>query len=155
VFADGPAFKAGLQSGDVIMTMNGHPVEDRRAYLFLLRNHQPREALAVHYYRNGKSNNVSLIPTAFDDKLAESYARKRWGLSVREGRRGLLVDEVRAGSPADRMGFERDDCITGIGGRTVKTRDDYLNAFRRAYLNQQILLQVVRNNRMYQVRMSM
>jgi S1-C subfamily serine protease len=74
-------------------------------------------------------------------------------MTVKESRNGLVVDFVEAQSPAARLGLTKGDYITGIGGRRIQNKTDYLNAFRRAYLNQQILLKVVRNNRMYQVRM--
>jgi S1-C subfamily serine protease len=153
VFNSGPAAKAGLRSGDVITSINGHAVEDRGIYLSLIRNHQPRETMNLRYYRNGRERTVSLLPATFDDRTAESHARRSWGLSIRESERGIMVDSVRAGSPAAKLGLDQGDYIAGIAGRSVKTRADYLNAFRRAYLNQQILLQVVRKNRMYQVRM--
>jgi S1-C subfamily serine protease len=155
VFDSGPAAGAGLKPGDVITSINGHPVQDRGIYLSLLRNHQPRETLNLRYYRDGREQSVSLLPTTFDDRTAESYAQRRWGLSVRQNRRGIMVEAVRAGSPAAKFGLDRGDYIAGIAGRGIKTRGDYLDAFRRAYLNQQILLQVVRKNRMYQVRMSL
>lgn len=152
---DGPAAKAGLKPGDVVRGLDGHPVSDRDMYLSLLRNHQPGDDLSLEYYRDGKARTLTLSPAVFDDKTAEALAQRRWGASVREDRGGVTVDDVRAGSPAGRLGLEKGDRIAGIGGRDVNTRADYLEAFRRAYLNQQVLLRVVRGNRMYQVRMSL
>jgi S1-C subfamily serine protease len=155
VFDSGPAAGAGLRPGDVITSINGHQVKDRGVYLSLLRNHQPREALQLRYYRDGRERAVSLVPSTFDDRTAENYAQRRWGLSVKESGRGIMVVSVRDGSPAARTGLGRGDYIAGIAGRGIKTRADYLDAFRRAHLNQQVLLQVVRKNRMYQVRLRM
>lgn len=152
---DGPAAKAGLKPGDVVRGLDGHPVSDRDVYLSLLRNHQPGDDLALEYYRDGKAATVTLSPAVFDDKTAESLAQRRWGATVKDGRNGAVVDSVRPGSPAEGLGLAKGDLIAGVGGRAVKGKTDYLDAFRRAYLNQQILLRVVRGNRVYQVRMGL
>lgn len=152
---DGPAAQAGLKPGDVVRSLDGHPVSGRDVYLSLLRNHQPGDELKLEYYRDGKAATLTLPPAVFDDKTAETLARRRWGATVRESRGGVKVDSVRQGSPAERLGLAKGDLITGVGGRAVNGRADYLDAFRRAYLNQQVLLRVVRGNRMHQVRMSL
>lgn len=152
---DGPAAKAGLKPGDVVRGLDGHPVSDRDVYLSLLRNHQPGDDLALEYYRDGKAATVTLSPAVFDDKTAENLAQRRWGTTVKDGRNGAVVDSVRPGSPAEGLGLAKGDLIAGVGGRAVKGKTDYLDAFRRAYLNQQILLRVVRGNRVYQVRMGL
>lgn len=152
---DGPAARAGLKPGDVIRGLDGHPVSDRDVYVSLLRNHQPGDDLDLEYYRDGKARVATLSPAVFDDKTADTLAQRRWGTTVGEGRGGVTVEAVRPGSPAERLGLAKGDRIAGVGGRAVNTRADYLDAFRRAYLNQQVLLRVVRDKRMYQVRMSL
>ncbi|MCH5276716.1 MAG: trypsin-like peptidase domain-containing protein [Desulfovibrionaceae bacterium] len=152
---DGPAARAGLRPGDVIRRLNNHPVSGRDMYLSLLRNHQPGDSLSLEYSRDGRAATLTLSPAMFDDSTAESLAQRRWGARVTNGRGGVAVDAVRAGSPAESLGLAQGDLITAVGGRAVKSTGDYLDAFRRAYLNQQILLRVVRGNRVYQVRMGL
>lgn len=152
---DGPASRAGLKPGDVVRALDGHPVSDRDMYLSLLRNHQPGDGLTLQYYRDGKAHDAALSPAVFDDKTAESLSQRRWGVTVRENRNGVAVESVRGNSPAERLGLAAGDFITAIAGRGVTKKSDYLDAFRRAYLNQQVLLRVVRGNRVYQVRMSL
>lgn len=152
---DGPAARAGLRPGDVLRRLNGHPVSGRDIYLSLLRNHQPGHTLTLEYYRDGKAATLTLSPAVFNNSTAENLAQRRWGASVTDGRNGVVVESVRANSPAQSLGLAKGDRITGVGGRAVKNKNDYLEAFRRAYLNQQILLRVVRGSRVYQVRMSL
>lgn len=153
VFPGGPAAAAGLRAGDVVAALNGHQVTDRGAYLSLLRNHLPREEVKLTYFRDGRKREITLPTALFDDKTAEEYARRRWGLSMKENKRELLVAGVENGSPAQRLGLRAGDRITGVSGRRVGNKADFLNAFRRSYLNRQVFLQVVRGQRMYQVRM--
>ena len=45
------------------------------------------------------------------------------------------------------------DAITAVSGRDTDSRRAFLDAFRRDFLKRQILLQVLRGGRLYQVRM--
>lgn len=149
----GPAEKAGLQAGDVIVKMGSFAVNDWSGYLSYLRNHEPRESIEVHFYRKGTLQQLSVKPTTFDEKTALSYAERRWGLNVSPVRGGMRIDSVRNTSPAQQLGLQAGDFLTHISGRPVASQADYANAFRRVYLNQQVLLRVVRGNRAYQVRL--
>lgn len=151
----GPAATAGLKPGDVIISMDSNTVSDRDVFLSLLRNHQPGDPIALEIYRNGKNSKLDVTPTAFDDKTALRLSEKRWGMTVKQANGSVQVAAIRPESPAARLGLAQDDHITGIAGRAIKSQADFLNAFRRAYLNRQVLLQVVRGNRVYQVRMSL
>jgi S1-C subfamily serine protease len=155
VFAEGPAAKAGLKPGDVIRFMSGNDVTDRDKYLLLLRNHQPHMPIDVTIWRDGGDKRFTLVPTDFDDDSARKLALRRWGMSVKDGRRGAEVTEVRSNSPAEQLGLKAGDYIAGVSGRTIASRADFLNAFRRDFLKQQVLLQVLRSGRLYQVLMGL
>ncbi len=147
---DGPAKAAGLKPGDVLQTMGSAEVSDRAAYLSLLRNHPPKAPLSLTYFRQGKPHTLSLTPAAFDDNIAAAYAEKRWGFSLNARQQ---ISSIRPNSPAAALGLQKGDLILAISGRPLNSMADYLNAFRRLYLNRQIILHVGRDNRTYQVRM--
>jgi len=153
VFPEGPARKAGLKAGDVIREMAGNAVSDRDRYLSLLRNQSPHSSLKLKVWRDGKERIVDVMPADFDDESARSLARRRWGVSVKDGRSGAVVTEVRSQSPAEQLGLRSGDCIMAISGREVASESDFLHSFRRDFLKRQILLQVLREGRVYQVRM--
>ena len=153
VFENGPADKAGLRPGDVIMEMSGNAVTDRDKYLSLMRNHQPHAPITLKVWRDGREKTYTLTATDFDDKSAEALALRRWGISVKDGRNGAVVTQVKANSPAARLGLEKGDIITAVSGRVTDSRTAFLDAFRRDFLNRQILLQVLRGGRLYQARM--
>ena len=155
VFKGGPSDKAGLKAGDVIRELGGNAVTDRDKFLSLLRNHQPHAPVALKIWRDGKENAVKLTPSDFDDKSAADLALRRWGIAVKDGRHGAAVTEVRGNSPAAQLGLEAGDVIQALSGKEVDSRKAFLDGFRRDHLKQQILMQVRRGNRLYQVRMSL
>lgn len=153
VFKDGPAKKAGLRPGDVILEMAGNSVADRDRYLSLLRNQSPHSVLKLKIWRDGQERTIEVEPADFDDTAALSLAYRRWGLRVKDGSRGAVVTEVRSQSPAEQLGLKAGDCILAISGREIVSQSDVLHSFRRDFLKRQILLQVLREGRVYQVRM--
>lgn len=155
VFQDGPADRAGLRPGDVITELAGNAVTDRDKFLSLLRNHQPHAPVTLKVWRDGREKTFTLKTADFDDTTAERLALRRWGMSVKDGRRGAEVTQVKENSPAGRLGLQKGDAVTAVSGRVVASRRDFLDAFRRDFLKGQILLQVLRGNRLYQVRMGL
>ncbi len=156
VFKNGPAADAGIRVGDVILELSGNSVTDRDKYLSLLRNHQPGAPVKVKVWRDGAEKVFTLKTVDFDDETARDLALRRWGIAVRDGRSGgAVVEQVRKDSPAARLGLEKGDAVTAISGRAVTSRKDFLNSFRRDFLKRQILLQILRNGRLYQARMTL
>ena len=62
VAANGPAARGGLQTGDVIVDIDGQPITSPEDLLAALRRHQPGDQITVTYLRNGekKTANVTL-----------------------------------------------------------------------------------------------
>lgn len=62
VAANSPAACAGLQTGDVIVDIDGQPITSPEDLLAVLRKHQPADQITVTYIRNGekKTANVTL-----------------------------------------------------------------------------------------------
>ena len=155
VFKGGPASDAGLRPGDVILEMSGNKVSDRDKYLSLLRNHQPHAPVTLKVWRDGAERTFTLKTADFDDAAAEKLALRRWGLSVKDGKGGAVVTQVRKDSPAAQLGLAKGDTITAISGRSIGSSRDFLDSFRRDFLKRQILLQLLRGGRLYQARMAL
>jgi serine protease DegS len=53
IYRDGPAHKAGLQPGDIMLSLDGRPVDGRRS-MISIADFTPGEPLSVEYLREGK-----------------------------------------------------------------------------------------------------
>jgi putative serine protease PepD len=60
VEAGGPAAKAGLESGDVIVAVNGQRVTTADELIVAIRRHQPGQKVTLTYLRNGHSTTVTV-----------------------------------------------------------------------------------------------
>ncbi len=62
---------------------------------------------------------------------------------------GVTVAEVIPGSPAERAGIRKNDIITSINGRKVKTREDILDELKRYKVNDDVAISYRRNKYVY------
>ncbi|MDP9865176.1 MULTISPECIES: S1C family serine protease [Streptosporangium] len=58
---DGPADKAGLKPGDVILEVNGTVVQDSTELIALIRNKAPGEKLAIKFQRGGQEKTATVV----------------------------------------------------------------------------------------------
>jgi serine protease Do len=136
----GPAEKAGLKAGDVILSYNGKPIERSAALPPLVAQTKPGSKASLEVWRDGKKQTLGLQV----DQLKEpAVARNtpqgpgerggKLGLAVRPltaeekqelggGAQGVVVEQV--GGPAARAGLRPGDVITAVNGTPVRSPDD-------------------------------
>lgn len=68
VTVDGPASKAGLAAGDVILALNGRPVTSAKEFITEVQNHQIHERITLRVARQGgeKQEDVSVVLEELD-----------------------------------------------------------------------------------------
>lgn len=67
VVADGPAANAGLQAGDVVLRIDGRPLDQATDLIALVRKYAPGSVVAVDY-RRGTENRSASVTLAADAK---------------------------------------------------------------------------------------
>ena len=167
VFPETPGAKAGLKPGDVIVQFGGKAVSQPRELQGLVERAEigPKHAMAV--VRDGKHLNLELTVRQQPADFGLAHGRSRssgepgkaktsrfdkLGIEVEtltaevakqlgvEGREGVVVTEVRAGSLADTAGLETGMVIAQIDRKPVKSAEEFGKALEKASLEGGVLL---------------
>jgi serine protease Do len=131
----GPADKAGLRVGDVVLQVNDKPVVDSGDLPALIGQALPGEKMRLGIWRQGKPAELTVQLGDANDKVAVAVksdpvaSRGRLGLALRpldpaEQRAagiagGLVVERVQQG-PAALAGVQKGDVLLAINGAKVK-----------------------------------
>ncbi|MET0876620.1 MAG: Do family serine endopeptidase [Tardiphaga sp.] len=147
--ADGPAAKAGIQSGDVITAVNGTPVKDARELARTIGGFAPGNSVKINVLQKGQDKVLNLtlgqLPNTIEAKAdvdqgdrgnsSRGTNEPRLGLTVAPsssvagaGKDGVVVTEVDPKSPAAERGFKEGDVLLEVAGKSVASPNDVREA---------------------------
>jgi serine protease Do len=150
----GPAEKAGVEPGDVILKLNGTPLTDSNELPSLVAGITPGTSVNLEIWRNHASKNVSVTLGALEDKrtaanLGTHESGGKLGLAVRplspeEQRQGnmkggLVVE--RASGPAADAGIQPGDVVLAANGAPVANAEELKSAVEKSKGHIALLIQ--------------
>jgi Do/DeqQ family serine protease len=143
VIASGPAAKAGVRPGDIIIDIQGREVREGRDLLRAVLQYPVGEKLALTVLRDGGTQKLQVVTAARPDQREarsggaqprrqnQAKPASSRGLELAEltpeiarrigyqGQSGVVVSNVVPGSAADRAGLLRGDVIEEINRKPV------------------------------------
>ncbi len=162
VTEDGPADKAGIKRGDVIVSFNGKDVKDVDTLPKLVGATEIGKKANVGIIREGKSLVVEVIIGELkDEKLQASKkpeVEKDFGLVVQnitpeiakhlnlKDKRGVIVTDVQPGSPAQEGDIKSGDIIKEIDRKPIKNIEDFKEAMKKVNIKEGVVLLIQREN---------
>jgi serine protease Do len=136
---DGPAAKAGVKPGDVLLGVNGKTVERSSELPPLVAAVKPGTRATFEVWRDGKKRNLDItvgelkteqVAAGPKSEAGEAAETGKLGLAVRPSSEGLVVE--RATGAAARAGIRQGDIVTAINGRAVKSPAELRAAAEKA-----------------------
>jgi len=150
--ASGPAAKAGIESGDVITSVNGEPVKDARELARTIGGMAPGASVKLNVLHKGQEKTINLtlgkLPNTVEAKADTGSDNSsptrgadvpKLGMTVAPassvagaGKEGVVVTEVDPKSAAADRGFKEGDVILEVAGKTVASAGDVRDAINAA-----------------------
>ena len=149
VTPNGPAEKAGLKTGDTIVSVNGKPIKNGDELVADISALKPGTQAKLGYVRNGKESSVEVTiadrAKLFAARLNGEQEQggegqpqeSKFGLTVKgitqdmanryqlPNTKGVIVQDVKPDGFGDTAGLSRGDVILEINKQAVNNEDDY------------------------------
>jgi serine protease Do len=163
VTPNSPASRAGLKQGDIIVQVNGQSVSDANQLRLKVGMMDPNSTINLKVMRDGQMQNIAVTLGEFPSKEEQASAasdnpENGLGVSVENltpdtarelklpaSAKGVLVDQVKAGSRAEEAGLHRGDVIQQVNRQPVTSAQEFSQAVHGAKKDAPVLLLVNRN----------
>lgn len=168
---DGPAAKAGIQPGDVILSVKDQNVSSPSKLSELISEEKPGNSLHITFMRDGQQKSAEATLTSRREALgrmeelrgqrreagreelpeeeAQGGAAHSWlGLFIEESpdQKGVEVMRVFPGGPSDKAGLESGDIVETINGKKVSTPGDVISVIESLKPGEKAKFEVLRDN---------
>jgi serine protease Do len=147
VSSDSPASKAGLKSGDVIVSLDGQKVTNGSALQVAVSGIAPGNTIALGIIRDGSQQTVNLKVGSFhkdgevasnDDPSAPKSGKlglavadldkdSREQLNIPSQVKGVAIQSVRPASPAEDAGLAAGDVILEVNRKPVSSAENFVS----------------------------
>ncbi|HEX7331994.1 MAG TPA: PDZ domain-containing protein [Pyrinomonadaceae bacterium] len=144
----GPADKAGLVGGDVILSVDGQPIRDEDQIEEIMRQTPIGKTINIEYVRDGEKKTAQLTTISEDEskRLTKEFERRPEGrgqFGYEDGDadtipvpgtkiRGVILNTILRSRPADLAGIKNGDIVVEFDGIPIRHDQEFLMRVRRA-----------------------
>ena len=163
----GPAEQAGLKVGDIITSVDGHPIKDGDDLVNIITAKHPGSTVKIGYLRNGQQQSATVgiadrtktVPILTGQNNGpgengpegeEQSGPDKLGITAvnvpqqfaNRGVHGVLVQSVKPGSFADEVGLLQGAVINEINKTPINNMNDYRSAVSSLKSGQDVVLSI-------------
>lgn len=162
VTENGPAEKAGIKRGDVIVSYNGKKIKDNEMLPRLVAATEIGKKVKIEIVRDGKTVTFDVTIGELPEEGLRSSKKpeieKNFGLVVQEitpeiakhlslkDKRGIIVTDVTPGSPAGDADIRSGDIIKEIARKPIRTMADFKKAMKSANIKEGVVILIRRED---------
>ncbi|MBN2362411.1 MAG: trypsin-like peptidase domain-containing protein [Deltaproteobacteria bacterium] len=155
----GPAAKGGVQVGDIVLTVEGFPIETPEDYAAKMRDYTSGAKVKMQVQRDGKPVDLVIVAGEVPLELADRIVEGQLGITVAAiteplrvryrlpSDRGVLVTAVRGGSPGARARIKPGDVILQVNAVDVMELRDFRQVLLQARRRGEVVFMVKRDRR--------
>jgi serine protease Do len=151
VRAGGPAAKAGVQRGDVLMKIDAHSIRTAREFYEVLEASTTGQTHELLLLRTGRTLTLRASAAEIPVAVVNELVSERLGMRLAFERGLFRVAEVRPGSGAEQIGAQAGDFVRAIDGQALSDEQALRRALLRLQGRDRALLRVQRGRSLYDV----
>jgi S1-C subfamily serine protease len=160
----GPADKAGLVGGDIIISLDGQPVKNEDDARRVLDALPIGKTIDVVFLRDGQQRTTQLTTISKEEqqRLIEAFDSREKGY-LKEGSdidpvivpgmniHGVRLNEISKSGPADLAGIRNGDIVIEFDGIPTRTRRELENRIERALPYSTVTVVVIRDGQRMEI----
>lgn len=178
VVKGGPAYKAGLMRGDIILEYNDKKVKDANLLRNIVAQSEINQQIKLKILRQGKEMSVSVTvselssesaqvaPSSYNDKM-DSGSNVLAGITVMDinaviakqlkiqgDEKGVVIVNIQPGSSAQDRGLRKGDIIQEINRQQINNINDFNKVTSHLKADESILLFINRSGKKFYITLS-
>jgi serine protease Do len=146
---DSPADRAGVKPGDIVVSVDGMPIDSKEAWDTALSTRGPGKVMNVVMRDSAGDKEITLIGQAPPAGVGMRILREQLGMTVRQGQNALVITVTERGGAAANAGLETGDSLLALNNTAVKTTEDVDRILQRDYNRSTLWLEIRRGRFSY------
>jgi len=161
VVEDGPAGKAGIKKGDIILKFGDKEIKDMQELPRLVAITPVGKEVPLEVFRDGKKMTFKVKVGELPEEetgTPKKAQEQNYGMTVQEltpelanrlgynEEKGVVVSAVESGGAAEEAGIRRGDIIKEVNQRRITSMQQFSEAVRKAPAGENVLLFIKRGD---------